>query len=156
MRPAVSRPDPCGQAAESIETPFGTFRLDRAAMVEFPSGLPGFEQCGRFVLLASEELRPFSCLHAVDGAPASFLVIDPRDVVPDYQVALGQTDLLRLGCHPGEPLILLSLVGFDEGGAPYANLRAPIAINPARMRGCQLLPHQSPHPLRCPLSTVPR
>lgn len=156
MRPVVSLPHPRVHAAESIDTPFGVFPLDRAAAVEFPSGLPGFEQCGRFVLLAPEELGPFSCLHAVEGPPASFLVVDPREVVPDYQLALSQTDFLRLGCHPGEPVILLSLVGFDEAGAPYANLRAPIAINPARMRGCQVLPHQSSHLLRYPLSIAPR
>lgn len=144
-------------AAEWIDTPFGPFPLDRSAAVEFPDGLPGFEACARFVLLASDELAPFSCLHAVEGPPSSFLVIDPRLVVPGYRAPLSQTDQLRLGCREDDDsTVVLALVGFDEAGTPYANLRAPVVINPARMRGCQVLPHQSPHPIRSPLTSLTR
>jgi flagellar assembly factor FliW len=144
-------------APECIDTPFGTFPLDRRAAIEFPEGLPGFERCARFVLLASDELAPFCCLHAVEGPPSSFLAIDPRLVVPGYRALLSQTDQLRLGCREGDDsTVVLALVGFDDGGTPYANLRAPVVINPARMRGCQVMPHQSPHPIRSPLSSLTR
>ena len=154
MRPVVSLPHPRVHAAESIDTPFGVFPLDRAAAVEFPSGLPGFEQCGRFVLLAPEELGPFSCLHAVEGPPASFLVIDPRLVLSDYRCALGTAELARLGAAETTVLLWLAIVSMGDDGQACVNLRAPIVVSPERMLGYQLMPHNGLYPVRHPLGAA--
>ena len=65
-----------------IQTRFGEFESDPRNVLHFPVGLPGFEQCRRFVVLSSMAMAPVQCLHAVDGPPASFLVVDPRVVLP--------------------------------------------------------------------------
>jgi len=41
---------------------------------------------------------------------------------------------------------------FAAGQGPSVNLRAPVVINPARMVGCQVMPHDSLYPLRHPLA----
>lgn len=131
-----------------VETRFGTFDIDAKDLVSFPEGLPGFEQCRRFVVLASEAIAPLQCLHAVDGQPASFLAIDPRLVLPRYRRQLAGHDTARLGAQPETPLLWLALVAVDEHGHAYANLRAPVVINPERMVGFQVMPLNTLYPLR--------
>jgi flagellar assembly factor FliW len=140
-------------AARTVDTPFGTMRVDPATEISFPSGIPGFEACHRFVVLSPEELGAFSCLHSLEGPAASFFVIDPRRVVPQYRCTVNQSDLARLGATPETLLLWLALVSFDGDGRAFANLRAPIVVNPERMLGYQVMPHNSLYPLRHPLAS---
>ena len=116
--------------------------------IRFPHGLPGFESCRGFVLMASESLGALQCLKAVEGPSASFLVIDPRRVLPEYRCELNDVDRLRLGVHDHDTLLWLSLVTIELDGTITVNLRAPIVINPASMVGHQVLPHHCVYPIR--------
>ncbi|MFN2446468.1 MAG: flagellar assembly protein FliW [Vicinamibacterales bacterium] len=131
-----------------VETPFGTFDVDAKDLVCFPDGLPGFEQCRRFAVLASTAIAPLQCLHAADGQPASFLAIDPHRVLPRYRRQLTLHDTARLGAQRETPLVWLVLVTVEEHGHTYANLRAPIVINPERMIGFQVMPLNTLYPER--------
>jgi len=135
-----------------LTTRFGDFEADPKDVVTFPDGLPGFEQCHRFVVLSSAETAPLQLLHAVGGPAATFLAIEPRLVLADYRCALTPADLLRLGAIEATALLWLALVVLDDGGAPSVNLRAPVVINPARMTGFQVVPSNSLYPLRYPLT----
>jgi flagellar assembly factor FliW len=117
-------------------------------VVRFAHGLPGFEACRGFVLMASESLGPLQCLKAVEGPEASFLVIDPRRVLPDYRCALTEMDRRRLNVTDEDTLLWLSLVTIELDGTITVNLRAPIVINPAQMRGHQVVPHDCVYPIR--------
>jgi flagellar assembly factor FliW len=136
-----------------LTTPFGTFEITSDQVVTFPSGVPGFEECRRFVVLSAPDIAPMQCLHAVEGPATSFLVVDPRQVIPTYRAVLTQTDLMRLGATETTALLWVAIVSIDPSGAAYANLRAPIVINPERMLGYQVMPHNSLYPLRHPLAT---
>jgi flagellar assembly factor FliW len=144
-----------GRPAEPTEvaTPFGAFTVAPQDRVRFPSGIPGFEDCREFVLVSPGDLGSLSCLQSLEGPPASFLVVDPRRVLPHYRCLLGTTDLMRLGATADTVLLWLAIVSMDEAGQAYANLRAPIVINPERMLGYQVVPHNSLYPLRQPLSS---
>ena len=125
---------------------------DRAAgspdEVRFVNGLPGFEACRRFVLMASDRLGPLQCLRSVEGPPASFLVIDPRLVLPDYRCALSAPDKARLGAGESDTLLWLVLLTIEPNGTVAANLRAPVVINPSTMIGQQVVPYRCLYPLR--------
>ncbi len=136
-----------------VSSPFGDFSVDPRDVIAFPSGLPGFESCRRFVLVSAADFAPMQLLQSVEGPAASFLVIDPRRVMPHYRSVLGQTDLMRLGATDATLLLWLSMVSFDASGSAHANLRAPVVINPERMLGFQVMPHNSLYPLRHPLAS---
>ena len=121
-------------------------------VVEFPSGIPGFETCHRFVLVASPELAPLACLRALDPPEASFLTVDPRLLEPGYDLTLREFERARLGAAD-EPLLWLAIVSIADGEAT-ANLRAPIVINPRRMTGCQFIRDEVEYPVRYPLGRV--
>lgn len=151
----TSAPTPMADATTTsrrLETPFGIFEVDDRSVIEFVDGLPGFEQTRRFVLLSSPELAPLHLLHHIEGPAASFLAVDPRIVLPTYRAVLGAADRARLGAAEHDSLLWLALVTMDAGQGPSVNLRAPIVVNPGRMLGFQVMPHNSLYPLRHPLT----
>jgi flagellar assembly factor FliW len=120
--------------------------IDRL-VVEFPSGIPGFETHRRFVLIASAELSPLGCLKAVDASDVSFLVLDPRLLFFNYDLTLSESERARIGADADEPLLWLAIVTITEKEAT-ANLRAPVVINPSKMIGCQLIRDNDQYPVR--------
>ena len=117
-------------------------------VVRFPHGLPGFEACRGFVLMTSEAFGPLQCLKSVEGPETSFLVIDPRRVLPEFRCDLSEPDKRRLRVTDEATLLWLSLVTIEIDGTITVNLRAPIVINPAQMVGHQVVPYQCVYPLR--------
>ena len=115
--------------------------------VNFPDGIPGFEACRRFVLLSADSLAPLQRIESIEGPPAAFLGIDPRLVMDGYRCRLSETDMRALGAGPDTTLLWFAIISEADGDL-YANLRAPIVINPQRMIGRQVLPDEGLYPIR--------
>jgi flagellar assembly factor FliW len=120
-------------------------------VVEFPSGIPGFESHRRFVLIASADLSPLGCLKAVGGSDVSFLVMDPRLLFFNYDLTLSEFERARIGAGADDPLLWLTIVTVTEKEAT-ANLRAPVVINPAKMIGCQVIRENDRYPVQFVIS----
>ncbi len=134
-----------------IETPFGTFEGKPRDIVTLVDALPGFEDCRQFLLLSSPALEPLTCLQGLDASKPSFLVVDPRFVEPEYSCRLDDLQRRRLGATLDTPLLWLAIVRVASDGGSTVNLRAPLVVNPERMRGLQLLAghddYDTNHPL---------
>ena len=135
------------QSIETVEPPVGELAA-RPDVIRFPKGIPGFEGCRGFVLMTQDQDHGLCYLKAVDGPPASFLVIDPRHVLPGYRCELTDGDRERLHAHDGTPLLWLALLSVETDGSVVVNLRAPVVVNPERMIGAQVIPHHCLYPLR--------
>lgn len=109
------------------------------AVIAFADGLPGFEHQRRFVLLSGPSFEPFTILRGLGPDAPSFATIDPRTVVADYAPRVGPQELARLDAAPGDTLVWLAIVSLDASGEATANLRAPVVISPASLRGVQLM-----------------
>lgn len=133
-----------------INTRFGEFQVESPQIIEFPEGLPGFEGCQRFVLVLADELAPLSCLQSLDAPYPSFLASDPSHARAGYRPALSEADRRSLGVGAGEPVLWLVLLtlGLDQ---VTANLKAPVAVNPATMRGRQVILEAPDLPVAWPL-----
>ena len=125
----------------------GSTSEPRREVIAFPKGLPGFEACRGFVLLASDE-SGLQCLSSVEGPAASFLVVDPRRVQEGYRCQLNEADRHSLDAEEDDQLLWLALVMIERDGAVSVNLRAPVVINPRRMIGQQVIPYHCIYPLR--------
>ena len=149
MTPLVSTHAPVDRTQITEDAPQVSPELARDS-IRFPNGLPGFEACRSFVLMASDVLGPLQCLKAIEGPAASFLVIDPRRVLAEYRCDLSEADRHRLGVTDADTntLLWLVLVTIELDGAISANLRAPVVINPARMIGQQVVPYHCVYPIR--------
>lgn len=131
-----------------VAGPLTAAAVDSRHVIGFPGGLPGFEACRSFILMQLEGNDEFHCLTALEGPNASFLVVDPRQIAPDYACELSDADAARIGATGGAPLLWLAVVTIDRDGTTTVNLRSPIVINPARMLGHQVIPHVNKYPLR--------
>lgn len=122
-----------------VETPAGRVTVSVDDIVTFPHGVPGFEACRRYVVVAPPETAPFAWLQGLDSPEPAFLAVDPRLVAPDYPVTLSVAERARLGAEEPDRCLWLAIVRV-QGDRLSANLAAPIVINPARMLGLQALP----------------
>ena len=124
--------------ASRVQTRFGEFTVPSPQVVRFPDGIPGFEMCQRFMLIAADRLTPLNCLQGLDAPFPSFLAADPANVRAGYRPLLGEADRARLGATPTDTVVwfVLLTIGLHE---VTANLKAPVAVNLATMVGRQVV-----------------
>ena len=127
---------------------FGDLEYNDEALLQFPRGLPGFEQCRFFVLIQQPQHAPLVHLQSLENAGLCFLAVPARQVDPDYGLQLHQDDLDLIPA--GDPTLELVLLSAASDGQVTANLLAPIVIHlPTRVavqsvRNDQKYSHQHP------------
>ena len=118
---------------------FGNIEIDPAGIIHFPGGVPGFENCRRFVLLQRPEEAPVAWLQGVDDPDLAFAVLEPRHFLAEYHPPLSPAELEPLKLAAGEEaLILIILVLAPEPERITANLQAPVIINRKEKLGAQV------------------
>lgn len=143
------QPDPAGD----LEADSPGLAPRSEDVLAFPDGMPGFESCRRFVVIAYGDAQPFQCLQGLDAPCPAFLTIDPTLVLKRYRRILSPADRVRLDVSDEDTLLWLAIVTLSpDETASVVNLRAPIVINPRVMIGFQVMPHHSLYPVRHPLS----
>lgn len=121
-----------------IETrQFGTIEYDPAAALEFPSGLPGFEEAHRFVLIERPAAAPILFLQSLDSPDLCFPAAPVRAIDPDYELAMTPEDSRLLGAKPTAEVIALAILTAPEDGTLTANLLAPVVIDRTSRRAVQ-------------------
>ena len=100
--------------------------------LHFASGLPGFPDARRFVLVRlGDELSPFSVLRSLDGeADLEFVVTHPGLFFPDYAPEIDDDTAARLELRSADDALLLVIVTVTNPvDASTANLLGPIVVN---------------------------
>jgi flagellar assembly factor FliW len=101
--------------------------------LHFASGLPGFPEVRRFVLLRlGDELSPFSVLRSLDDNDdgPEFVVTHPGLFFPDYEPEIDDDTAGRLELTSADDALLLVIVTVaDPVAASTANLLGPIVVN---------------------------
>jgi len=126
----------------------GRVTISEDQIITFASGLPGFPDEHRFVLINDHLEPPFSCLHSVDNPSLAFVVTDPTALVPDYKPKNGSRTLQELRASSPEDLQALVTLTIPPGRPREvtANLMSPLLINPEQGLGKQVViekPHYS-------------
>lgn len=62
---------------ELMTRDFGKLKIDEADIINFKSGLPGFENLNDFVLLPFAEDSPFIIMQSVERAEIAFVTVEP-------------------------------------------------------------------------------
>jgi len=126
----------------------GRVTVSEDHIITFPSGLPGFPDEHRFVLINDHLEPPFYCLHSVDNPSLAFVVTDPTALVPDYRPKNSAGIMRELSASSSEDLQTLVTLTIPPGRPREitANLMSPVLINPERGLGKQVViekPHYS-------------
>ena len=122
--------------AEILTRQFGPLDYEESAVVEFPSGLPGFESHRRFVLIERPALAPLVFLQSLSGE-LCFPSAPVKAIDPNYELAMTPEDAHLLGCQEFSALVCLAIVTAPEDGPLTANLLAPVVIDSRTRRGVQ-------------------
>ncbi|MEK7273277.1 MAG: flagellar assembly protein FliW [Nitrospirota bacterium] len=121
-------------------------------MLTFPSGILGFPDCRRYVMLDHDTDAPFKWLQSLDEPGLAFVILDPASFHPEYDVQVPHEALLEVDGKDNEELIvsvLLTIPSNDPTGIT-ANLRGPLLMNP-RTKLCKQLILSDSYPTRFPL-----
>lgn len=110
---------------------FGEIEFRDEAILTIPSGIIGFQQSTRYVVLDHDREAPFKWLQSLDDPTLAFVIMDPVLFKPDYKPAFEPSDLAELG-HPSEADRIVFVLMTVPAGDPdriTANLRAPVVVN---------------------------
>jgi len=136
---------------------FGSIAVDPGAIVEFPEGLPGFEEMRRFVPLRHPAATGLVFLQSLNSPALCFLAVPVQVVRPDYRVEMAADDLELLGfapdCRPvlGRDVNALAFLSLEEGAPPSVNLRSPVVISLRSCRAVQAIRTDERYGYREPL-----
>lgn len=136
---------------------FGTFEITDEQVLMFPSGLLGFPDHRRYVMLDHDTEAPFQWLQSLDEPALAFVILDPDLFLgEEYQVEISDDTLAEIQATRGESLsvaVILTIPSEDPSRIT-ANLRGPLVMNPRTRLGKQVvLPRE--YPTRHPLFPLP-
>lgn len=133
-------------------TRFGEFDIHDESILTFPTGLLGFPESHRFVILDHDTDAPFKWLQSLDESGVAFVIIDPALFHPAYTVDIPPDAALEVKAAEQDELILsvlLTIPSEDPTGIT-ANLRGPLLMN-SRTKLCKQLVLSDDYPTRYPL-----
>jgi flagellar assembly factor FliW len=138
-------------------TRFGNLNVSAESLLIFPSGLLGFPEWTRYVILDHDTDAPFKWLHCAEEASLAFVVIDPVLFHENYQVVISPEARGEVeGSETDElGLAVILTIPSDDPSAVTANLRGPLLMNP-RTRLCKQLVLSEDYPTRYPVFSAPR
>ena len=123
--------------ADTIELAPVTVRSEN--VVHLPLGLLGFEAIKRYVLLEPPHEAPFCWLQVLDDPNLAFLLLPPREFLPDYQPDVAAEDTAFLELTAPTDALLFNIVTLRAKNRATANLKAPIVVNRSTLTGKQVI-----------------
>src|SRR5699024_5299944 len=132
----------------------GEIELEQEHIIEFQTGLPGFLDEKRFVLLNIPCNTVFQTLHSVITPNLTFVVTDTYFIYQDYTFELDDNMIAYLKLETERDVKVLSIVTlkkpFDES---TINLKAPIIINVNSNQGKQYILNDDTYLTKAPITT---
>ncbi len=113
---------------------FGALSYEPESELDFPRGLPGFDDRRRFVAVRFDGSDPLIYLQSLEDPELCFITMPVLAADPAYRLKVSGEDLeeveLPAARQPriGDGVICLTVISVRESG-PTANLLAPIVVN---------------------------
>ncbi|HOK45133.1 MAG TPA: flagellar assembly protein FliW [Bryobacteraceae bacterium] len=136
---------------------FGTIEYQDDSVIQFPFGLPGFEEERQFVAIEHTASRPIVFLQSLTRPDLCFITLPVLVVKRDYRLAISPADLksLALPCDRqpeiGTDVLCLAIISVAEGRLPTANLLAPVVVNLKTRVALQAIQEESAYSHQYPL-----
>lgn len=132
----------------------GTMTLMDIPVIELAHPMPGFPDDARFALVRLDEDGVLHGFRSLDSDGLQFVVVPPAPFYPDFAPEIGDDVVADLGIDPAaadDVLVLLVVRAGATLAETTVNLRAPLVVNPATRRACQVVLDDAALPLAAPL-----
>lgn len=129
---------------------FGVIEIDENDFIDFPEGIPGFENSKKFALIGNNSNESvFFWLQSIDTPELCFVVTDPFMVYDGYGVDVDSEDEALLQITDANNVMTLAIVVIPEDiTAARVNLKAPVLINVDKKLGKQVIQKNDNLPIR--------
>ena len=131
---------------------FGSFDTKDSKLIEFPAGIPGFEELHHFIILEIGQTKPIYWLQSTENKYIALPVILTFEIIDDYYIDIRDNDLEDLFVDTQNDLLVMNVVVIpDRMEDMTVNLAAPIVINAKRGIGKQIIIDAQALPIRLPV-----
>lgn len=136
-----------------IETDkFGSFDTKDSKIIEFPLGIPGFEDLQKFIILEISETKPIYWLQSTENRSIALPVIISFEIIDDYNIDIRENELDDLRVESENDLLIMNVVVIPQDVKKMTvNLAAPIIINAKLGLGKQIIIDAKELPIRMPV-----
>ncbi len=140
-----------------VSRQFGPVEYTADAVVEFPEGIPAFEQRTRYVLIERPDSAPLIFLQSLDDPELCFVTLPVGCVDSGYRPQLDRADIEALGMQTAEDeeVLCLVILTIPEHGVPTVNMMAPVVIHRRTRRARQVIQFDSSHSFQQQLPVAP-
>ena len=124
---------------------FGTLAYEENSVLEFPAGLPGFEDERLFLPIDQPHTEPIIFLQSLNRPEICFITLPVQAVDPLYSLSISQEDLRTLALEEdrqpriGVEIACLAIISVAENRPPTGNLLAPVVVNLRSRRALQAI-----------------
>lgn len=130
-------------------TRFGTTNIGPSAVLTFTQPIIGFREFRRFAVLPGPPDSAVVWLQSTESPELAFILMNPREVVPDYTVKLAEHELAELAVSTVDELDIYTIVVVPQDRSKVrTNLKAPILINKERQLAKQTILDKSDYPIQ--------
>ena len=137
---------------------FGEVDIEESKIIRFPGGIIGFPELTEFALIHDSEKAGVCAvrwLQSLQEPAFAMPVVDPLAIKPDYNPEVEDELLKPIGTlDPEEILVLVTLTVPSDVTKMTVNLQAPIIVNAAEKKACQLIVDTEKYPVRFPIYDI--
>lgn len=134
---------------EIMTRDFGKIEINKADIIYFESGIPGFASLKEFVLLPLANESPFIIMQSIKNPDVAFVTVEPGNLIQNYEFEINDKTEEYLEIVSMDDLLVLNIITLkSEIKESTANLSAPIIINLEKKLGKQVILDDQRYQLR--------
>lgn len=118
----------------------GKFLYEENEIINFPKGIPGFENLKKYIIKDFLEDSPFRLLQSIEDSELGFVIISPFEILEDYEIKISEEITKKLKIVEEKEVLLYSIVSLNSDMKKItANLKGPLVINTKNNMGEQYI-----------------
>jgi flagellar assembly factor FliW len=130
---------------------FGSFDTKENKLIDFPWGLPGFEDLHKFIILEVSNTWPVYWLQSAENKYIALPVVVSFEILEDYNIYIKENELQGLYVESKNDLLILNVAVIpDDMRNMTINLAAPVVINVKHGIGKQIIIDAKELPMKFP------
>ncbi len=122
-----------------LTSQLGEIELSEEVVVQFESGIIGFDYCNSFAIVHKKEFDPFRWMVSTEFSDIGFPILNPLEISTEISNELPRNLLKQIFEGDGNVDLYCIANLNGEGGNITINLKSPVIINYETLTGRQIV-----------------